>query len=129
MVDGVAGDALMVRVLQGMLRLTVPLPMTMVRAFQVMVLGVGPRLGGCWRFWAWALATPDGGPGGRWWSVGSPFLAVLFASGVGTAPGQSWRRVLLLILMVRMVQVMVLSMSVAWLLQVLHRVMPTVRLL
>ena len=31
MVDGVAGDALMVRVLQGLLRLTVPLVMTTVR--------------------------------------------------------------------------------------------------
>ena len=75
--DGVAGEALMVRVLL------------------VMVLGVGPRMGGRRRFWAWVLPTPGGGPGGRWWSVGSPVLAVLVASGVGVAPRQSWRRVLM----------------------------------
>ena len=39
MVDGIAGDALMVRVLPGMILLTMPLVMTMVRVFQVMVLG------------------------------------------------------------------------------------------
>ena len=65
--------ALMVRVLQWMLRLTLSLVMTTVRVLQVMVLGVGPRMGGCRRFWVWALATPGGGPGERWLSVGSPY--------------------------------------------------------
>ena len=87
--------ALMLRVPQGMLRLLVPLVMTTVRVLHVMVLGVGPRMGGRQRFWAWALATPGGGPGGRWWSVGSPVLAVLVASSVGACPRESWRRVLM----------------------------------
>ena len=52
MVDGAAGDALMAGVLQGMLRLTVPLVMMTVRVLQVPVLGVGPRIGGRQRFWA-----------------------------------------------------------------------------
>ena len=52
LVDGVSCDALMVTVLL------------------VMVLGVGPCRGGRRRFWACGLATPGGGPGGRWWSVG-----------------------------------------------------------
>ena len=38
----------MVRVLQVMLRLTVPLVTMMVRVLQVAVLGVGPCVGGCW---------------------------------------------------------------------------------
>ena len=53
MVDGVSGDALMVRVLQGMLPLTVPLVLTTVRMLQVMILGVGPRHS--WRRAWWAL--------------------------------------------------------------------------
>ena len=126
---GVAGDALMVRVLQGMLRLTVPLVMTTVRVLQVMVLGVGPRMGGPLRFWAWARATPGGGLGWRWRSVGSLVLAVLLTSGVGVAPRQSWRRVLLMMLVVRLLQVMVVSMSVSWALQVWQRMMPRVRVL
>ena len=44
--------ALMVSVLQGILRLTVPLVMTTVRVLQVMVLDVHPRMGDCRRFWA-----------------------------------------------------------------------------
>ena len=87
--------ALMVRVLQGMLRVTVPLMMTTVRVLQEMVLGVSPRLVGCRLLLAPPLATPGGGPGWRWWSVGSPVLAVLVASGVGAGPGKSWRRVLM----------------------------------
>ena len=66
MVDRVSADALMVRVLQGMLRLTVPLVMTTARVLKVMVLGVGPRMGGRRRFWVWALATPCIGPGKPW---------------------------------------------------------------
>ena len=81
--------ALVVRVLQGMLRLLVPLVMTTVRVLQAMVPGVGPRMGGHRRLWARALSTPGGGPGGRWWSLGSPVLAVLVASGVGACPRQS----------------------------------------
>ena len=79
--------ALMLRVLQGMLRLTVPLVMTAVRVLQVMVLGVGTRMGRSRRFWVWALATAGGGPCGPWWSVGSPVLAVLIASGVRAGQG------------------------------------------
>ena len=116
MVDGAAGDALMMRVLQGMLRLTVALVMTTVRALRVMVLGMGPRMGGPRRIWALALATPGRGPGKRCRLVGSPVLAVLVASGVRAAPRQSWRRVPLVRLMVRVVQV-------------LHRLMPRVRVL
>ena len=128
MVDGVAHDALMVRVLLEMLRFTVPLVMTMMRVLQVTVLGVGPRMGGCRRFWARALATPGGGPRRRWWSVGSSVLSVLVASGVGVAPRQSWRRVPLVRLMVRLVQLKVLSMLVSWALQVWQNEMPRVRL-
>ena len=93
------------------------------------VLGVGPRMGSRGRFWAWALATPGRGPGGRCWSVCSPVLAVLVASGVGVAPRRPWRRVPLEMLMVRLVQVMVLSMSVSSALQVWRQVTPRVRLL
>ena len=96
-------------VVQGTLPLTVPLVMTTVRVLQVMVLGVGLRIGGHRRFPALALAIPGGGPGGLWWSVGLPALAVLVASGVEAGPHQSLRRVL----MVRLVYVMVLSVSVA----------------
>ena len=91
LVDGMSGDVLMVSVLL------------------VMVVGVRPRMGGHRQFWVWGLVILGGGPDGRWWSVGSPILAVLVASGVGAAPRQSWRRVL----MVRVTQVMVLSMSAA----------------
>ena len=99
MVGGVAADSLLGRVL----RITVPLVMTTLRWLQLMVLGVGPRMGGRRRFWTWALATPGGWSGRRWWSVGSPVLAVFVASGVGAAPRQSWRRVQLVMLMVRVV--------------------------
>ena len=58
------------RVLQVMLRFTVLLVITMVRVLQVMVLGVDPRVGGRWRFRAWVLAIPGGGPGKRSWPVG-----------------------------------------------------------
>ena len=97
------------------------------RALQVMVLGVGPRIGGRWRFWAWALASPGGGPGGRWWSVSLPVLAVLAASGVSAAPRHSWSRVPWVMLVARVVQVMVLSVFVAWALQVLYRMTLRVR--
>ena len=83
----------MARVLQGVLRPPVPLVMTTVRVLQMMVLSVG--MGGRWRCWAWAIATRGGGLGGRWWSVGSPVLLVLVASGVGACSGENWRRVLL----------------------------------
>ena len=69
-----------------------------------MVPGVGLRMRGRRQFWAWALANPGGGPGGRWWSVSLPVLAVLVASGVGAAPRHSWRRVPLVMLMVRVVE-------------------------
>ena len=64
MVGGAAGDALTVSVLQSMLWLTVPLVMTTVGLLQVMVLDVGPRVGGRRWFWASALATPRAGR--RW---------------------------------------------------------------
>ena len=129
MADGTACEALMVRVLQEMLRLTVPLVMTTVRMLQGIVLGVGPRMGGRRVFWAWALATPARGPGGRCWLVGSLVLAVLVASDVGAAPHQSWRSVPLVMLMVMLVQVMGLLMPTARTLQVMYRVMPRVRVL
>ena len=132
----------MVRVLQVMRRVLLSLVMPTVRVllmmvlllptagdFQVLVLPVGPRMG-CHRlFRAWALATPARKPGLRCWLVSLPVLAVLVASGVGAAPRHSWRRVPLAMLMVRVVQVMVLWMSVAWALQVLYRWMPRVRAL
>ena len=79
------------RVLQGVLRLPVPLVMTTVGLLQVMVLGVSSRMGGRRLCWAWALGTPGGGLGGRLWSVGSPVLAVLVASGFWACPLLSWR--------------------------------------
>ena len=83
---GAAGDAPTVRVPQ--------------------VMGAGLRMGGCW--WFWAVASPGGG---RCWSVGAPVLAVLVASGdVGSSPRHSWRRVPLVLLIVRVVDVMVLLM-------------------
>ena len=55
-------------------------------------------------------------------------LAVLVASGVVEAsPRLSWRRVPLLLLTVRVVDVMVLLMPMARVLQVLYRVLPRVR--
>ena len=54
----------------------------MVRVLLVMVLGVGPRYS--WRRARWALVV-------GWWSVSSPVLVVLVASGVEAAPRQSWR--------------------------------------
>ena len=105
--DGAAGDALTVRMLQ--------------------VMDVGPRLGGGLGFWAWALVTPGGGCSGRCWSFGAPVLAVLVASGVGVATRHSSRRVMLVLLMVRVVDVMVVLMPM--MLQVLHWVIPRVRAL
>ena len=87
--------SLMARMLQVVLPLPVPLVMTTVRVLQVMVLGVSSRMGGRRRCWAWALASPGGWLVGRLWSVGSPVLAVLVASGVWACPRQLWRRVLL----------------------------------
>ena len=75
--DGVSGNALILRVLL------------------VMVLGVCLRMGCRQLFWAWGSTTPGRGPGGRWWSVGSPVLAVLVTSDVGAGPRQTWRRVLM----------------------------------
>ena len=73
------------------------------------VMGAGLRMGGCW--WFWAVASPGGG---RCWSVGAPILAVLVASGdVGASPCHSWRRVPLVLLMMRVVDVMVLLMLMA----------------
>ena len=90
-------------------------------------MDVGPRMGGRGWVWAWALATPGGGSSGCCWSVGASVLSVLAASGVGAAPRHSWRRVPLVLLMVRVVDVMMLLMPMA--LQVLYRVMPRVRAL
>ena len=78
LLDGAAGDTLTIRVLQGVLRLMVP----RVKVLQVVILGVGPRMGGRRWFWVRALTTPDGGPGWCCWSVFSPVLAVLVTSGV-----------------------------------------------
>ena len=77
--------ALMLRVLQGMLRLTV---------LQVIVLGVGQRMGAYRRFWAWALATPGGlvGVGGwlarRFWWCWSPVVSGQLLAN----PGGGWCR-------------------------------------
>ena len=87
--------SLIARVLQGVLRLPVPLVMTTVRVLQVMVMGVSLRMGGRRRCWVWALATSGEGLGGRLWSVDPPALAVLVACGVWACPRQSWRRVLM----------------------------------
>ena len=84
-------------------------------------------MGGRRRSWVWAFATPGGGPGGHWWSVGLLVLAVMAASAVGAAPRLSWRRVLLVMLMARVVQVMVLPVLVARVCQVLYRLMLRVR--
>ena len=100
--------SLMARVLQGVLRLPVPLVMTTVRVLQVMFLGVSSRMDGRRQCWACTLATPGGGLGGRFRSVGSLVLAVLVASGVWACPRRSWRGLLI----VKVVQVTVLSMSV-----------------
>ena len=94
--------SLTARVLQGVLRLRVPLVTTTVRVLQVIVLGVSLQC------WAWALATPGGGLSVRLWSVGLPVLAVLVASGVWACPRQLWRRVP----MARVVWMTVLLMSV-----------------
>ena len=107
MVDGAADDALMVRLLHGMLPLTVLLVMTTVRVLPVMVLGAGLWMGGRGGPWAWALAILGAEPAGRCWPVGTPVLALLLASGVKQTPRQSWRRVPLTTLRVRVVQVMV----------------------
>ena len=88
-------------------------------------MDVGPGMGGCPWVWTWALATAGGGSSGCCWSVGASVLAVLAASGVKAAPCHSWRRVPLVLLMVRVVDVMVLLMPMV--LQVLYRVMPRVR--
>ena len=56
--------------------------------------------------------------------VGASVLAVLVASGVGGAPRHSWRRVTLVLLMVRVVDVMVLLIPMV--LQVLYPVMTRV---
>ena len=79
--------ALMLRVLQGMLQLKM-------RVLQVMVLGVGQRMGACRRFWAWALATLGGlvGVGGRlarrsWWCWSPVVSGQLLAN-----PGGGWCR-------------------------------------
>ena len=86
MVDGAAGYTLMVRVLHGLLQLTVRLVLTTVRVLQVIFLVVGLRMGDLRQFWELALATPGRGPAGCCWSVGSLVLAVLVASGVRAAP-------------------------------------------
>ena len=90
-------------------------------------MDVGPRMGGRLWFWGSALATPGGGSSGCCWSVGASVLAVLDASGVQAAPRHSWRRMPLVLLMVRVVDVMVLLMPMV--LQVFYRVMPKVRAL
>ena len=80
--------ALMVRVLQGMLRLTVPLVMMTMRVLQVMILVVGPRMGRYRRFWAWTLATPGRGP--VWalvvrWLAGAGGVGRLWCRGTSSA--------------------------------------------
>ena len=47
--------------------------------------------------WVWALATPGGGLGGRLWLVDSPVLVVLAASVFWACPRQSWRTVLMVV--------------------------------
>ena len=84
LVGGAAGDAPTLRVPQ--------------------VMGAGLRMGGRW--WFSAVVSPGRG---RCWSVGAPVLAVLVASGdVEASPRHSWRRVPLVLLMVRVVYVMLL---------------------
>ena len=95
-----------------------PLVLTTVRVSQVTVLDGGPRMGGCRRLPTWALASPGGGPGGCWWSLGSSVLAVLVASGLGAAPPWCCWQCCCSKLVMRLVQVMVLSMLVACTLQV-----------
>ena len=87
----------------------------------------GPRMGGRWLVWALALATLGGGSRGCCLSVVASVLAVLAASGVGAAPRHSWRRVPMILLMVRVMDVMVSLMLMV--LQVLYRVMLRVRAL
>ena len=90
MMDGAGGDTLTVGVLQGMLRLTVPLVMMTVRLLQVMVLGVGPRMGDCRWFLARSLATPGGGLAGiagrlarRSWRCPSPLVSGQLLANIG----------------------------------------------
>ena len=90
-------------------------------------MNVGLRMVGRPWFWVWAVATPGGGYCGCCRSVGATVLKVSAASGVKAAPCHSWRRVPLVLLMVRVVVGMELLMPM--LLQVLYRAMPRVRAL
>ena len=87
----------MVRMLQVMLRLTMPLVMMMVRAPQVMVLGVGPHV--CGR-----LLVLGVGRRPSWRSAWRALLAVFVTPSIRVAPRQSWR--MLVMLLARMLQVM-----------------------
>ena len=84
---------LTVRVLSVVPRLLVPLDMLslIARVLQVIVLGVSLLMGVRRRCWAWALATPGAGLGGRLRSVGSPVMPVVVASGVWACPRLSRR--------------------------------------
>ena len=73
------------------------------------MVGEGSRMSGRRWFWAQALATPGRGSGGCCWSVGATVLVVLIASRVvGASPRHSWRRLPLVLVMVRVVDVIVL---------------------
>ena len=75
MVDGAARDALTVRVLQGMLWLTLPFVMTAVRVLQVMVLDGGPRVGGPSPLLAEGLLGVAGQLTRRSWRCWSPLVS------------------------------------------------------
>ena len=90
-------------------------------------MDVGPRMGGPRWVLVSAPTIPCGGSSGCCWSVGASVLALMAASRVGAVPRRLWRRVPLLLLIVRVVDVMVLLMPMV--LQVLYRLMPRVRAL
>ena len=77
------------------------------RSWSSAVLGVGPR-----HFWrtAWGALVVG------WWSVGSPVLVLLVASGVGVPPRQSWR------LQVQLLHRVLSRVGMLWVLMLMLRV-------